>query len=480
MTTLFCDKKGDHRFWDEVASIDVSGVQNTIANHFKNATETDELIIGGYNYEKKYARSFYNLMWVKYLDRNPALVQEASKYRKYSGNAADVIRTYIKESRAAVMQDEDMVALIKQMNANKSANTPVNTTSTNVMQQPINIDENIISIALTGHRPEKLDGYNLYTPFYIELAKQLRSIVLGYLSAGKKVHMITGMALGADTLWALVGLKLKQQGYSVTLEAAIPCAEHYSRWKKEDQDRWHDIVKKADKVTYVSNKPYKGYLMQKRNEYMVDQCDALISVWDGTEGGTKNCLDYMAKCMGYENGINDWYAIYNEDNRSIIHKNIDPNKIKEQLSSSLVYINGDLLKSDCNIIMHQANCQSVMNAGIAKSICAMYPDVRLTDKCDPRSPQEKLGDHTAVVEDNRTIVNLYGQFGYGVGVQHTNYGALESALRSFLQTVNGTPKIGVPYNMGCGLAGGDWKVVESILDKVAKETGHKIHIYKLN
>lgn len=32
--------------------------------------------------------------------------------------------------------------------------------------------------------------------------------------------------------------------------------------------------------------------MQKRNEWMVDNCDILIAVWDKSPGGTKNCVDY--------------------------------------------------------------------------------------------------------------------------------------------------------------------------------------------
>jgi uncharacterized phage-like protein YoqJ len=32
--------------------------------------------------------------------------------------------------------------------------------------------------------------------------------------------------------------------------------------------------------------------MQIRNEWMVDRCDKLIAVWDGSKGGTGNCVDY--------------------------------------------------------------------------------------------------------------------------------------------------------------------------------------------
>ena len=35
--------------------------------------------------------------------------------------------------------------------------------------------------------------------------------------------------------------------------------------------------------------------MQKRNEYMVDLADRVIAVWDGSKGGTANCVKYAEK-----------------------------------------------------------------------------------------------------------------------------------------------------------------------------------------
>ena len=116
-----------------------------------------------------------------------------------------------------------------------------------------------ISIALTGHRPDKLYGYNYYSPGNLAIANRLREHLLSYLNKGMKIHAISGMALGADTIFALVALKLKKQGYSITLESAIPCANHPSRWPKKSQDQWHSIVEQADKATYVSNEEYKPY-----------------------------------------------------------------------------------------------------------------------------------------------------------------------------------------------------------------------------
>jgi uncharacterized phage-like protein YoqJ len=35
--------------------------------------------------------------------------------------------------------------------------------------------------------------------------------------------------------------------------------------------------------------------MQIRNEWMVDRADQVIAIWDGTSGGTANCVEYATK-----------------------------------------------------------------------------------------------------------------------------------------------------------------------------------------
>lgn len=163
-----------------------------------------------------------------------------------------------------------------------------------------------MKIAVTGHRPSKLgDAYDVMHPTNINIAVMMRNFILdkaGFdeatqtFATTEKVLLISGMALGVDTLWALVGLKLKYQyPHKFDLECAIPCANHSSRWKKVDKERHADIIKRASTVTMVSEEAYAPYLMQKRNEYMVDKADILLAVWDGTKGGTGNCVKYAVK-----------------------------------------------------------------------------------------------------------------------------------------------------------------------------------------
>ncbi|MCY9308781.1 SLOG family protein [Bacillus inaquosorum] len=321
-----------------------------------------------------------------------------------------------------------------------------------------------ITISLTGSRPSKLGGYDYYSPLNIAIANKLRDYLLSYLKAGMRVHAISGMALGADTIFALVVLKLKRQGYDIALEAAIPCANHSIKWPEKSQEQWQSIIDQSDKVTYVSNQLYSPYLMQKRNEYMVNQCDVLIAVWDGhTTGGTYNCVQYAKK---KEVGI-----VF-----------VNPNEL-------IVEMTGDLLKSNCDVIMHQANCQSTMGSGIAKQIRNTFPKAYEVDRQSSLSPLQKLGGYTFAEVQNGTkqveVVNLYGQLNYGSDFkQYTDYEALKNAICSYLKNRKDrkddlqTIKIGVPKYMGCVRAGGDWNVVKALLESICRDFHICIYTYE--
>jgi uncharacterized phage-like protein YoqJ len=140
-------------------------------------------------------------------------------------------------------------------------------------------------IAITGHRPNKLGfDYGLTSALILRIQAKLQYLIDEYLPQ----EMISGMALGIDTLWAELALS-----NNIRLVAAIPDASQPDRWPKASQDRYYNILKKADKIVNVSGSvTFKMEHLQQRNEWMVDHCDVLIAVWDGSSGGTANCVKY--------------------------------------------------------------------------------------------------------------------------------------------------------------------------------------------
>ena len=59
-------------------------------------------------------------------------------------------------------------------------------------------------------------------------------------------------------------------------------------------NRYLDILSKCDKTIYISDS-YNKTCMLKRDRALVELCDVLIAVFDGTKGGTKYTVDYAGK-----------------------------------------------------------------------------------------------------------------------------------------------------------------------------------------
>lgn len=142
-------------------------------------------------------------------------------------------------------------------------------------------------ISFTGHRPNKLPdqktGYDLNNPTNTYIANQIENKLLGL----KPEKIISGMALGVDTIAANVAVKL-----NIPFIAAIPFIGQESKWPEKSQKIYRDLLCKASEKIIVSSGSYTSYKMQIRNQYMVDNSDILIAVFDGSSGGTKNCVDY--------------------------------------------------------------------------------------------------------------------------------------------------------------------------------------------
>ena len=145
-------------------------------------------------------------------------------------------------------------------------------------------------IAVTGHRPNKLYGYDLSHQKYKELSVK----IIEFLNEYNATHCISGMALGVDTVFAISSIKYRNNNptKNILVECAIPCRNHTSKWQQLDKLRYLKILEEADIITKVSNDPYQPWLMQKRNEYMTDKCDLLLAIWNGSKGGTGNCVKY--------------------------------------------------------------------------------------------------------------------------------------------------------------------------------------------
>lgn len=161
---------------------------------------------------------------------------------------------------------------------------------------------------------------------------------------------------------------------------------------------------------------------------------------------------------------------------------------------SIHVVNGDIFKTHCNIICHQVNCQGVMGHGIAKQVKKKYHGVFNAYKkyCDAHADNREamLGEaliidmyHGAAVcdwlvnEDSKYIANIFGQLTYGTGLR-TDYTALVKGFEmvaNFAQEHN--LSVAIPYKIGCGLAGGDWNKVSTLIEGVFASSNLEVLMY---
>jgi len=145
-------------------------------------------------------------------------------------------------------------------------------------------------VVATGHRPQKCGGFS------DRVQRLLKQIAIDWLSALNPRGAVSGMALGWDTAIVQACLHL-----GLAYVACIPFHGQESQWPSASQRAYHEYLSNAVNIIVCSSGPYSAYKMQIRNERMIDSAlrrgpgldnSLLLAMWDGTSGGTQNCLLY--------------------------------------------------------------------------------------------------------------------------------------------------------------------------------------------
>lgn len=134
-------------------------------------------------------------------------------------------------------------------------------------------------------------------------------------------------------------------------------------------------------------------------------------------------------------------------------------------------------------LLHGANCQKVMGAGIANQIRMKVAPLFYLDQYDNRTPSQRFGSYSAVVvgtldEKIKIGVNLYSQFSPGANF---DLAALTTALKSFTFSIPKEKRIDITVylpKIGCGIGGGKWEDVEPVVKAELAEFNVVVVNYK--
>ena len=148
-------------------------------------------------------------------------------------------------------------------------------------------------------------------------------------------------------------------------------------------------------------------------------------------------------------------------------------------------VNGDILtpvknpEKEMVVVCQQVNCKGVMGKGLARRIKNRFPRVfeLYRERCNALGSKNlgKIHLCSCLLSSGYIIANIFGQDRLGKGKCFTDYNALKKAFSSLSHMENTV--IRIPYKMGCGLGGGDWNIVKSLIKSELVNKGCKVEIW---
>ena len=162
----------------------------------------------------------------------------------------------------------------------------------------------------------------------------------------------------------------------------------------------------------------------------------------------------------------------------------------DTLTDNIEIIEGNLLKMHfhgLDYIAHSCNTHNVMGAGIARDIKHTYPEAYVADCHAMMEGENVLGDYSFAWTDatqSKGIYNMYTQDKIG-GERAVNYEAFYTALENVANYIEWQSKhddeekaLGLPWGISCGLAGGSWNVIFSMINDILIDRKFKTYIVR--
>jgi len=149
-------------------------------------------------------------------------------------------------------------------------------------------------------------------------------------------------------------------------------------------------------------------------------------------------------------------------------------------------IDKDILTVDYGFIIHCCNCIGAFG-GLAGKIGKKWPNVK--EKYVEHLRQSVVKGHPAwdhlgtnlyvdIPDQDITVVNMFTQYDIGMECRRTEYSALKTCLKEFIGMPEGFP-IYMPYQLGSGMGGGDWGIIQDIINHTFRHRAEQTFICRI-
>ncbi len=138
-------------------------------------------------------------------------------------------------------------------------------------------------------------------------------------------------------------------------------------------------------------------------------------------------------------------------------------------------ITGDLLKLDLkptDLIVHQANCRSSGAKGLAFKLFNKYP------RCNVYKASVKRTPGSALITP--PLAHLFGEDDYrDTALEKANRPKwFQESLDDLASQLKQGQALYFPYKIGCGLAGGNWKLYRGMIEEWSRQNNITVYIVK--
>ena len=159
------------------------------------------------------------------------------------------------------------------------------------------------------------------------------------------------------------------------------------------------------------------------------------------------------------------------------------------------YVKGDLFSTDIKCIAHGCNTAGVMGSGVAAVVKKKFPNTFKAYEVECMVPSDYVGiidlaHHRASLlgktvvwsEKNYVIFNMFTQGdwsrAYGTDHRYVSYDAVQECFEAANNLIkkDEDKRLAIPM-IGAGLGGGDWDIIEKIIEKSCPDI--EVTVYQL-
>lgn len=152
-----------------------------------------------------------------------------------------------------------------------------------------------------------------------------------------------------------------------------------------------------------------------------------------------------------------------------------------ELSMKIEYQKGNLFHDpDLKAVTHIVNAQGKMRSGFAKELRERCPEAYTVYRNEYDRAGLHLGHVIPAIVDDLYIFHLVGQKHYGYdGARYVSYDAIATGIETLnvMARELELDRILMPQ-IGSGLAGGKWSVIEQIITEYARDFQPVVYIFE--